>query len=260
MIDSHAHLFEQYYGADLIPLLEQLQQKMEAVLVVGVDRKTSEEALRLAEQFDYLYAAAGLHPHEARPLTEKEMAWFESISGEDKLIALGETGLDYFYENSPREDQKKLSRQFIELADDINLPLILHVRPSADGNDAFKDIFEILAATGRKEFRGVFHCFSGNSENAKNALDFGFYCSFAGNLTFGNNPALEAAARHVPTDKILSETDSPYLAPQPKRGAQNRPDFVKHTIAKLAQLKTLDSEKLTKTINRNFTSLFFDPK
>jgi len=256
VIDSHAHLFEQYYGNDLTTLLQQLQETMEAVLVVGVDRKTSEEALQIAEKFDYVYAAAGIHPHKARPLNKKELAWFEQIGKEEKVVALGETGLDYFYENSPKAEQKKLCRQFLELTGEINLPLILHVRPAAGKNDAFNDIFKIIETTGRKEFDGVFHCFSGNSENAHKAIKFGFYCSFAGNLTFANDPELEKAARQIPAKRLLAETDSPYLAPQPKRGRQNRPDFVKHTVKKLAELKNLPFDKLSNRLKDNFFSLF----
>ncbi len=257
LIDTHAHIFNEYYGEDRDRLLRELKGQMQLLLLVGIDHKTNREAIHLASQYDFIRAAVGRHPHYAETLSDPEIDRLRTLLKTNAVVALGEIGLDYFRLNRPKEAQLKLCLQLLELAAETEKPVVLHVRSSkADANDAFRDIFELLDQVGTDNLTGIFHCFSGDCENLRGIIERGFYASYAGNLTYPGNQKLQAAAKLNPPDKLLVETDSPYLSPQPVRNKQNRPDYLQYTLKELAELQNITAIQLQKQITENSRRIF----
>jgi len=227
MIDSHAHLdFEQYDTDRDRVIKDDLDNGIEAVVNIGVDLKTSRKSLELAEKYDHIYATVGVHPHDSGSAPENYLKQLETLAVHKKVVAIGEIGLDYYRDHSPRDIQRKAFEEQLELAKKLNMPVVVHIR------EAMEDSFKILENSGIK--RGVLHSFPGDEAEARKAVEMGFLISFAGPITYPKSTRARVAAS-IPLSKILAETDAPYLTPQAFRGKRNRPAYVKYVIEKLAE-------------------------
>ena len=218
---------------------------------------TLDAGIKLAEMYPFLYATIGIHPHEARLASDHAYAEMERLARHPKVIAWGEIGLDYFYDHSPRDTQKEVFSRQMELAAAAKLPIVIHCRPSDNSENAWDDCLEMIRDQWAPHgIGGVLHCFTGTWPQAKRALDMGFMISFAGNVTFPKAQQIRDAALEVPLDRMLIETDCPYLAPVPYRGKRNEPSFVKETARKLGELRGLSMEEVGEQTARNFYNFF----
>lgn len=251
LIDSHAHLDDERFDKDRDELIRSLESNgIELVINVGADLKSSIASVSLAEKYPNIYAAVGVHPHDVKDMDESTLEIIKSLAKRDKVVAIGEIGLDYYYDNSPREDQRKWFKRQLELAKELGLPVIIHSR------DAQQETFDIIKEAQDGRLRGVMHCYSGSKEMANEYIKLGFYISIAGPVTFKNARVVKEVAKEVPLDKLLVETDSPYLAPEPHRGKRNEPSFVKFVAGTIAEIKGISFEELAKATNRNTKELF----
>lgn len=239
LIDTHAHLDDARYDADREAVIGRAREAgVDAFITIGCDLATSRTAVELASRYPFVYAAVGVHPHEVKHIDD---GWYDELrrlAGHDKVVAYGEIGLDYHYNHSPPKLQRERFREQVGLARDLNLPVIIHTR------EAQEDTIAILKEERAGETGGVFHCFSGDAWLAHEALALGFYLSFSGVLTFRNAAPLQDVAKAVPLDRLLVETDCPYLTPVPRRGQRNEPAFVKLVAEKLVEVR-MASEGLT---------------
>lgn len=252
LIDSHCHLDFPDFG----PEVEEVVARAHGAgvgLMLTISTKVSEfdRVRAVAERFPHVYCTVGIHPHEAASEPETDTATLVEMAKHPKVVGIGETGLDYFYEHSPREAQQRNFRAHIAAARETGLPLVVHTR------DADEDTGEILAEEMEKgAFPGLLHCFSSGPQLAEKALEIGLYISLSGILTFKNAVELRETAAKVPMDRLLVETDAPYLAPVPKRGKRNEPSFVVHTAEKLAEVKGVSAAALAEATTANFLRLF----
>lgn len=231
LIDTHTHLDDARYGSDREAMLERARAAgVETMVTIGCDLATSRSAVALAEQYPFVYASIGVHPHEVKHIADGWYDEFRQLARQKKVVAYGEIGLDYHYNHSDPEQQRQRFREQIRLARELRLPVIIHTREAQD------DTIRILKEEGAAEVGGVFHCFSGDAWLAKDAIDLGFYLSFSGILTFQNATMLRDIAKQVPRDRLLIETDCPYLTPVPHRGTRNEPAYVKHVAELLATI------------------------
>ncbi|MFN3200799.1 MAG: TatD family hydrolase [Bradymonadia bacterium] len=250
LIDSHAHLDFDRFDADREAVLDRAWSAgVQAILTIGTDVATSAAALALAEGHDRLFASAGIHPHEAGAFEDAHWPRLEQMWAHDHIKAVGETGLDYYYDYSPRARQQQLFRRHLEISGEVGLPVVIHIR------DAFDDAFEILAEVGTPA-GGVVHCFTGGPRECERALSLDLHVSISGVVTFKNARDLQAAVPLIPEDKLLVETDAPFLAPTPNRGKRNEPSFVVHTAAKVAELRGVSYADLCASTMANTIKLF----
>jgi TatD DNase family protein len=259
-VDSHAHLDGERFDSDREQVIARAREAgVRAVVAIGNGDGPAHVdcGIRLAEKYDFIYATLGIHPHEARLADVAAYQNMERLAKHPKVIAWGEIGLDYFYDHSPREVQKEVLTRQMELAATAKLPIVIHCRPSDGSDNAWDDCLGLMRehwlANG---LGGILHCFTGNWGQAKRALDMGFMISFAGNVTFPKAQPIRDAALQVPLDRILIETDSPYLAPVPHRGKRNEPAFVKETARKLGELRGLSADQVGQQTTRNFYNFF----
>jgi TatD DNase family protein len=259
-VDSHAHLDGKQFDADREQAIARAREAgVQAMVAIGNGDGPADVdcGIRLAEKYDFMYATLGIHPHEARLADEAAYQNMERLAKHLKVIAWGEIGLDYFYDHSPRDVQKAVFTRQMELAAAAKLPIVIHCRPSEGSDNAWNDCLTLMREHwAAKGLGGILHCFTGNWPQAKSALDMGFMISFAGNLTFPKAQQIRDAALEVPLDRILIETDSPYLAPVPYRGKRNEPAFVKETARKLGELRGLSAEDIGQQTTRNFYNFF----
>jgi TatD DNase family protein len=259
-IDSHAHLDGEQFATDREQVIARAREVgVQAMVAIGNGDGPAQVdcGIRLAEKYDFIYATLGIHPHEARLADEDAYQNMARLARQAKVIAWGEIGLDYYYDHSPRDVQKEVFTRQMKLAEAAKLPIVIHCRPSDGSDNAWEDCFELLREHWSKNgLGGVLHCFTGSWPQARNALDMGFMISFAGNLTFPKAQQIRDAAQEVPLDRILIETDSPYLAPVPHRGKRNEPAFVKETARKLGELRGLTAEQVGRQTTRNFYNFF----
>jgi TatD DNase family protein len=259
-IDSHAHLDGKQFDADRELVIARAREAGVQTMVAignGDGPPTLDAGVRLAEKYDFIYATIGVHPHEARLADEASYHEMERLAKHPKVIAWGEIGLDYFYDQSPRDAQKEVFTRQMELAGVAKLPIAIHCRPSDGSDNAWEDCLAMIQEQwAPKGIGGILHCFTGNPAQAKRALDMGFLISFAGNLTFPKAQQIRDAALEVPLERMLIETDSPYLAPVPHRGKRNEPAFVKETARKLGELRGLSMEEVGERTSRNFYNFF----
>lgn len=254
VFDTHCHLEDERFEADR----EQAWGRMRAAGVercccVGSDLASSGRCLAFAQAHPGVYAAAGVHPHEAKDAQPDYLAALRALLREEKNVALGEIGLDYYYDLSPREMQKRVLAEQVALALEMDKPVIFHIR------DAHGDMVNFFRACSRLP-SGVIHCFSGSPEIAREYVKMGFYISFAGPLTFKKAPHLWEAAQSVPLERLLVETDSPYLSPEPLRGRRNEPANVVHVLEKLAALRGLSREEMAEITWENACRLYRLPQ
>lgn len=247
--DSHAHLDDERFDPDRDEVIKGLKSEDISLYInVGADINSSKKSIELAEKYDFIYAAAGVHPHDAADLSESDMDILEKMLSHKKVVALGEIGLDYFYDNSPRELQRKWFIRQMELAKKTDMPVIIHCR------DAMGECLEIIKKSGIK--KGVMHCFSGSRESALVLLNLGWYISFSGSVTFKNAKKLQQAAEIVPIERMFIETDSPYLSPEPMRGRRNNPAYVRHVAEKIADIKGISLDAVAKITKENAKNFF----
>jgi TatD DNase family protein len=259
-VDSHCHLDGPKFDSDRDEAITRARAAgVQTIVAIGNGDGPDEVdcGIRLADKYDFIYATLGIHPHEARLANEAVYARMTELASHPKVIAWGEIGLDYYYDHSPREVQKQVFLRQMELAAEAKLPIVIHCRPSENSENAWDDCLSLIrehwAARG---LGGVLHCFTGTWGQAKAALDMGFMISFAGNLTFPKAVPIRDAAVQVPLDRLLIETDSPYLAPIPHRGKRNEPAFVIETARKLGELRNLPVEEVGRQTTRNFYNFF----
>ncbi|QOJ36691.1 MAG: TatD family hydrolase [Nitrospira sp.] len=232
LIDTHTHLDDARYDADREAMLARAREAgVERMITIGCDLATSRAAVALAAQYDFVYASVGVHPHEVRHITDD---WYDTLRqlarDSEKVVAYGEIGLDYHYNHSDPDLQRRRFREQLQLARELRLPVIIHTREAQD------DTIRILKEERASEIGGVFHCFSGDTWLAKDAIELGFYISFSGILTFQNAAVLRDIAKTVPADRLLIETDCPYLTPVPHRGKRNEPAYVRQVAERLTML------------------------
>jgi TatD DNase family protein len=259
-VDSHAHLDGQQFDSDREQVIARAREAGVRTIVAIGNGNGPEQVdcgIRLAEKHDFMYATLGIHPHEARLADEAAYQKMEKLARHPKVIAWGEIGLDYYYDHSPRDVQKAVFTRQMELAAAAKLPIVIHCRPSEGSENAWEDCLALMREHWATEgLGGILHCFTGNWPQAKRALDMGFMISFAGNVTFPKAQQIRDAALEVPLERMLIETDSPYLAPVPYRGKRNEPVFVKETARKLGELRRSTAEEIGQQTSRNFYNFF----
>jgi len=253
IIDSHAHLDYPQLSDDLPAVLARASEAgVDRVITIGVKLSTADRPRRIAETYDNVWFSAGIHPHEAG--NEPQACDIDAImaaADHPRCVAIGEAGLDYHYDYAPRDRQAASFRAQISAARQLDLPIIVHAR---EADDDIAAIIEDEMQSGA--FSGVLHCFSSGVELARRALAIGFYVSFSGILTFKSAQTIQQVARDAPEDRILVETDAPFLAPVPMRGKSNEPAFTSHTLAKLAELRGMDIEGMARLTRANTLRLF----
>lgn len=250
-VDSHAHLNDDAFQEDLERVIDNaLEAGIRTILVPGFDLSSSMKAVELARSHQMLWAAVGIHPHDAKTWNQTTANHLEELLVEPKVVAVGEIGLDYHYNYSSKEEQLRAFIEQINIAAQYNKPVIIHNR------EAHQDTFKVLTREKLSERGGVMHCFSGSKEMAMEFLRLGLYISFAGSLTFTNASKLREAVKAVPLDKLLVETDSPYLAPHPLRGRRNEPAHVKLVGRKLAEILDQPVETIMEYTTANTKNLF----
>jgi len=248
LIDTHAHL---EMSGDVREVIERAtSNSVVTIIAVSSDLDSSRKSIELANTFPGIYCTVGIHPHEAASINEELCNELVSLASERRVVAIGETGLDYHYLNSPRENQIASFKRHIEISVNLDLPLIIHIR------EAFEDIIDILRERRSSSSRGVIHCFTGDYETAEEFIELGFYISFSGIVTFKNAEGLREAAKRIPVDKILIETDSPYLAPVPFRGKRNEPAYVKYVAEKIAEIRGTSFDEIAQITTSNANNLF----
>ena len=253
LIDSHAHIQLDKFDADRGAVLERAQEAgVHAIMVIGFDLETSRGAIALAEKYNQVYATIGMHPHDAKDLHDETIHIFHELAAHPKVVALGEMGLDYYRNLSPRPIQKAAFERQLDLAEELDLPIVIHNR------EAYHDILPILQAR-RGRVRGVMHCFSGDVEIMHQSLALGFHIGIGGPVTYRKSDALQEVARKTPADALLVETDCPWLAPQFRRGKRNEPAYVRATAEKIAELRGISLEEIGEITTRNFEGLFITP-
>lgn len=248
--ESHAHYDDRRFREDREELLTLLPScGIDYVVNIGCDVKSSKQSIRLAEQHDYIYATVGIHPHELYDMSSQTIAELRRLSAHPKVVAIGEIGLDYYYDTHPRELQQFWFRQQLRLAEEVKKPVVIHSR------EASQETFDIIKSTAVRE--GVIHCYSGSWQMAVDYANMGFYIGVGGVVTFSNAKKLVEVVEHVPLEKILIETDSPYLAPNPNRGKRNDSRNLEYIVNKIAEIKNLSPENVAKVTQNNAKSLFF---
>lgn len=251
LFDTHTHLNAEQYEMDCADVIQRAEEAgVTRMVVVGFDRPTITKAMELIDTYPNLFGVIGWHPVDAVDLTDEDLNWIEELTKHPKVVALGEMGLDYHWDKSPADVQKRVFRKQIHLARKLDLPIVIHNR------EATNDVLTILEEENAQEVGGIMHCFSGDLEAAKRTLDLGFHISFGGPVTFKNAEETREVAKHVPLNRLLIETDCPYLSPHPYRGKRNEPARVKLVAEQLAELHELSLEELAALTMNNANQLF----
>ena len=254
LFDSHCHLDDERFDEDRAETIARTRAGgVGRCVCVGSDLPSSRRCIALAEAHDFIYAAAGVHPHEAKDAPADYLDQLKEMLSHPRVVALGEIGLDYYYDFSPPDIQKRVMNEQIDLALETDMPVIFHIR------DAHGDMFDLLRARGSRLPAAVIHCCSASAEMVREYLKMGFYISFGGPITFKNAATPIEASRAVPLDRLLIETDSPYLAPVPLRGRRNEPANVRYVLEKQAEIHGVDPETLADMTFRNACALYRIP-
>lgn len=250
-IDSHCHLTHDKFDPDREDVLERAREAgIEAILTIGVDPDDAKLARDLAHDKEMVYASAGMHPHEALHYNSVALARILQLANEEKVIAIGEIGLDYHYDHSPRDKQKTVFRELTAAALQVNRPVIIHTREAED------DTVRILEEEGKGELRGVIHSFTGSMEMMQRCVELGFYIGLNGIVTFPRSEDLQEVVREIPAGRILIETDAPYLSPAPHRGRRNEPARVVDVCRTVAEIRGVQEETIARRTRENFRDLF----
>ncbi len=250
MIDSHCHLdFNTYDGCRETVISDAIESGVSTIVNIGVDLKTSQRSIDLAHTYPSIYATVGVHPHDARTLDEAVLEQFKSYTSDPKVLAIGEIGLDYYRDLSPRPLQKTAFRRQLELAVETKLPVVIHTR------EAFEDTVAIVREYKSDLVGGVFHCFPGSVDDAFEVIELGFVVSVGGIITFPKARMSEIAT-HIPLEKMIFETDSPYLTPVPHRGKQNYPAYVRFVYEKVAELRGMSLSAVESIVDRTCRKMY----
>lgn len=251
LFDSHAHLDDGRYDNDREQvILEAKQNKVEYILNVGSSLNSSIRSINLANKYEGIFASVGIHPHNAKDIDEDTIEILKSLTNNKKVVAIGEIGLDFYYDHSSRELQRKWFKRQIELAKQVNLPIIIHNR------DANQEVFDILKQYDVGKLGCVMHCYSGSLEMAKEYIKLGVYISLAGPVTFKNAKKTYEVAKEIPLEWLMIETDCPYLTPTPHRGKRNEPTYVNYIAGTVAEAKGISFEEIAKATTINAKKLF----
>lgn len=251
LTDSHAHLDMSEFDKDREHVLERARSGgVGRVITIGVDLQTSIQAVELAKKYDFVFSTVGFHPHNAKDFNPKDLDELCRMAEQPRVVAWGEIGLDFFRLYSPAEEQRSVFEKQLELASQYDLPVVIHDR------DAHDEIFSILKKRQNPRQRGVIHCFSSNYRMAMEFINMGFYISLPGTVTYKNALDLHEVAARVPMERLLVETDAPFLTPVPMRGKRNEPLFVSHTARRIAELRGMDFDEFSRRTNENTTRLF----
>jgi TatD DNase family protein len=250
LTDSHCHLDNEQFQEDREAVIERARAAgVECMMAIGTGDGPPdlEAAIRLADAHPFIYATVAVHPHDASKATDETFVRLRELARHPKVLAIGEMGLDYHYDFSPRDVQRAVFERQLDVAAEAHKPIVIHTR------EAWADTLEVLRSRWRGE--GIMHCFTGDEEQAREALDLGFYLSFGGVVTFPKAETVRQAARIAPQDRILIETDCPYLAPAPRRGKRNEPAFIVETAVRLAEVRGCSAEAVAEQTTRNFQRL-----
>ena len=251
LFDSHAHYNDEKFNEDRDEILSSMRENNVGFIMNSCSSLDEVPGiLAICEKYPFVYASAGIHPHEAGDLSETDMDKLKEYAKNPKVKAIGEIGLDYFYDFSPRNIQQKWFARQIDIAGEMNLPVIIHDR------DAHKDCMDILRGHHIEKIGGVFHCYSGSVEMAREILDWGMYIAFGGSLTFKKSVRPAEVAKYVPLDRIVIETDCPYLTPEPHRGKRNSSLYIHYVAEKLAQIKEVSVEEIEQATLDNAKKCF----
>lgn len=251
LFDTHTHLDAPQFDGDREETIARaVEAGVTRMVNIGFNRETIPTTMKLAETYDFIYAAVGWHPTDAIDMKDEDLDWIASLCAHDKVVAIGEIGLDYYWDTSPKDIQHKVFRRQIGLARELNMPIVIHNR------DAHEDVVRILREEKASEVGGIMHSFSGSWETAKMCLDLGFHLSFGGPITFKNARVPKEVLAQVPLDRLLIETDSPYLTPHPYRGKRNESAHVRLVAEAAAEIKGIQLEKLAEITYANGLELF----
>jgi TatD DNase family protein len=251
IIDTHAHLQDKKLRGNLDNVLSRAQQSgVEKIICVGYDLPSSQEAVLLARKYKQIYAAVGIHPHDAKTLTLEVLGKLRDLAKDPRVVAIGEIGLDYFRDLSPRDKQKEAFIEQIKLAQEIRKPIIIHDR------DANQDVIDIVKKQRAGINGGIMHCFSGNLPLAMESIKEGFYISFAGPLTYKNAKKAQEVVAKIPQNRLLVETDCPYLTPEPLRGKMNEPAHVCYVVQKMAEIRQQHPDEIAYLTSRNAREVY----
>jgi TatD DNase family protein len=254
LFDSHCHLEDKRFAGEVEATLTRMREAGVArCILAGSDVETSEQIAKLAAAHVNVYGVVGVHPHEAKSFTQDTLTRLAALLAQPRIVGVGEIGLDYYYDFSPREMQREAFAQQLVFACEKGVPAVFHVR------DAHGDTLDMFRAHKGQLPAGVLHCYTGSVESAREYLGMGFYISFSGTVTFANAHNLQEAARYVPLSRLLVETDSPYLAPVPMRGKRNEPAYVRYVAEKVAQLRGIPLETLIEQTTANVEKLYGIP-
>lgn len=251
LVDTHTHLCDEQFDNDREEVIQRARKNDVNVLInAGSDIETSKDCIRLAEQYEGLYAMVGIHPCDIMGVTEATMAEMELLTRHPKVVGIGEIGLDYYWDDTPRDFQQEVLRWQLRLARKLRLPVSIHCR------DAYGAILPIFQEEHIEEIGGVMHCFSGSLEMAHIFMDMNLYIAFGGPVTFKNAHKSQAVAKEIPLERLLIETDAPYLTPTPYRGKRNESGYVKYVAEKIAELKGIDFETVAQATTQNAYKVF----
>jgi len=255
LFDTHAHLNDVQFDQDREEVIRRAREEFDVryILNIGYNKETILTTLDLIEQYDFIYAAVGWHPHDAETCTEKELEWIRSLTKHPKVVAIGEIGLDYYRHYAPKAKQQAIFRKQIQLAREVKLPIVIHNR------EADADILQILKEERAAEVGGIMHCFTGNIERMKQVVAQNFLIGLGGIVTFKNAASVQEVAKQVPLDALVIETDCPYLAPHPYRGKRNESGYVRLVAEKIAELRGISVEALAASTTENALRLFNIP-
>lgn len=251
LVDSHAHLQDRAFAKDIQQVIDRFRESgVKQVVCVSYDIQSIQYVVKLAEKYDFIFASAGVHPHDAKNVPENYIEELSRWGNHPRVVAMGEMGLDFYRDLSPREVQKKVFTEQLRLAKRLNKPVIIHDR------DAHEAVLNILRREGLGAAGGVMHCFSGSKEMARECVELGLYISLAGPVTYKNARKLKEVAESVPISRLLLETDCPYLTPEPLRGKRNEPANVKYIAEQVAKIRGISTGELASATSANARQLF----
>jgi len=251
LVDTHAHLDFPRFDKDRKEVIKRaIDGGVKIIVNIGSSMTSSRNSVELSRRYNEIYSVVGIHPHNADSFNLNVSKKLKSLSENKKVVAIGEIGLDFHYDNSPREKQKQAFRAQLRLAKSLDLPVVIHTR------DADEETLEILKEENADKIGGIMHCFASDKKMAREILDLGFYIAFGGLITFKNLNNLREVVKEVPINKILVETDAPYLTPDPYRGKRNEPLYVKYVVEKIAEIKNLSKEEVDKKTTQNAKKVY----
>lgn len=250
LIDTHAHLDYDRFDDDRAEVIENAYQSgIKKIINIGADIESSRKSVQLAKEYDFIYAAVGMHPHHAEDFGPDSYAEFKELAQAEEVVAIGEIGLDYHYDNSPRKKQQEVFKEQLKLAQELELPVVIHSR------DAKEDSLGILKEYAA-DLKGVMHCYGYDLPTAKEVFELDFYLSFGGIITFNSTSGVRKMIKKLPLEKIILETDAPYLTPEPHRGKRNESKYVKEVADKMAEIKDIAVAKVEEITTKNAEELF----